>query len=43
MVYLDVRTLKDRRFTAVIIALACGPLLASLCFAVAQTSNPKIR
>jgi hypothetical protein len=41
MVYLNVSTLKDRRFRTAVIAVICGPLLASLCLAVAQTSNPR--
>jgi len=41
MVYLDVRPLKDLRLGTAVIAVVCGPLLATLCLAVAQTSNPR--
>jgi len=39
MVYLNLRTLKDRRFKTAVIAVICGPLLATLSFVVAQASN----
>jgi hypothetical protein len=41
MVYLNVRTLKNRCLGTAVIAVICGPLLATLCLAVAQTSNPR--
>jgi len=41
MVCLNVRTLKDRRLGTAVIAVVCGPLLATFCLAVAQTSNPR--
>lgn len=43
MVCLSVRTLKDRRLGTAIIAVVYGPLLATFCLAVAQTSNPRTR
>jgi hypothetical protein len=39
MVCLNVRTQKDRRLGTAVIAVVCGPLLATFCLAVAQTSN----
>jgi VWFA-related protein len=41
MVCLNVRTLKDRRLGTAVIVVVCGPLLATFCLAVAQTSNPR--
>ena len=41
MVCLNVGTLKDRRLGTAVIAVVCGPLLATFCLAVAQTSNPR--
>lgn len=41
MVFLNVRRLKDRRLGTVVIAVICGPLLATLCLAVAQTLDPR--
>jgi VWFA-related protein len=41
MVYLNARTPKDRRLGTVVIAAVRGALLATLCLAVAQTSNPR--
>lgn len=41
MVCLNVRTLKDRRLGTAVIAVVCGPLLATFCLAVAQSSNPR--
>jgi VWFA-related protein len=41
MVYLNARTPKDRRLGTVVIAAVRGALLAMLCLAVAQTSNPR--
>jgi hypothetical protein len=38
---LDAGTLKGRRLGAAVIAVVCGPLLATFCLAVAQTSNPR--
>ncbi len=40
MLCLNVRTLRDRRFRTAVLAVICGPLLATLCLAVAQTSKP---
>ena len=40
MVYLKVRTRKGRRLGVAVIAVMCGSLVATLCLAVAQTSNP---
>src|ERR1700730_12150890 len=39
MLYLNLGTLKDRGVGTAVLAVIGGPLLATLCFAVAQTSN----
>lgn len=41
MVCLNVRTLKDLCLGTAVIAVVCGPLLATICLGVAQTSNPR--
>jgi len=41
MVCLNARTLKDLGFSTGVFAVISGPLLATLCFAVVQTSNPR--
>ena len=39
MSYLHVKALKDRRFRKVVLAVFCGPLLVTLCFAITRSSN----
>jgi VWFA-related protein len=39
MSYLNVRPLKDRRFGTAVLAVFCGPLLATLCFSITRSSN----
>jgi hypothetical protein len=41
MFCLNLGTLKDRRLGAAVLVVICGPLLVTLCLAVAQTSNPR--
>jgi hypothetical protein len=36
-----VKPLKDRHFRTALLAVICGPLLATLCLALAQTSSPR--
>src|SRR5229473_3434307 len=39
MSYLHERTLKDRRLRTAVLAVFCGPLLATLCFSITRSSN----
>jgi len=41
MFCLNLGTLKDRRLGAAVLVVICGPLLVTVCLAVAQTSNPR--
>jgi VWFA-related protein len=41
MFCLNLWTLKDRCFRTAVLGVICGPLLATLCLVMAQTSNPE--
>ncbi len=41
MFRLNLGTLKDRHLGTTVLVVICGPLLATVCLAIAQTSNPR--